>query len=1223
MGDLSQKFNLSLINVGIGLSRNNIIVPPGIMENIQNCNIHELGLGKRGGSSIFDNISGNPRLTGLKQFISSEGDRHIIRTTDDGKIYKDKDNTIKTGLSTVRGGEVLTETDFITHDNWDVTGAFVDVASKLDYVDIPSSGTATQQSANFLRTVKPNTVYEFIYKVSGLAGAALTCNITTAIASGATALTLSAGVQTTQFTTNASPGDFVLSVTGSSGGGTDLFILDNVSLREVINPIFDLSVYNEHLLMTNGVDVPQLFRGLRFLQPPAALIVGNADNGAGNLDNDIYSYKFTFVNSSGETTGSPVSNEVDVADNSLDGQVKVNFLPIGPSEIVSRKIYRTEGGGSTYKLLTTISDNTTIDFIDNISDDDLGVTIPSENTAATGSATTELGDQGIAVPGVLTPTLTGPGALKAVLAGDGAGNVNTGTHSYRVIFVDDEGVHSVSGTTSNVITVANSGVDGQVDLTDIPLGPPGTVVREIFRTIAGDTGNYFELVEIGDNTTTSFTDNVDDTDLGSDVVSNGGFDGAGTGWTATGNITVGAGTATYNSAGVGAGTVFQLVQTMARPPEESHAYELSYDISNMSGPDEAAISSFNILGFDEAGAIALDTGDGTHTKVLISASPVASITFSVVTSAASNWDLDNVLIREIPTVGEVIGIGDYTYKTVFLNVYGETTGSLESEIITTVAENGEVTLSDIPTGPDGVIARKIYRSLISPTTAPVGALAGLGAGNLEEDVYSYKVTFVNAAGESAGSPVSNEITVVDNSADGQIALTGVSVGPTGTTARRIYRTEGGGSVYKFLFNRPDNVTTTFNDNIGDGGLGDEIASSVHHLVATIPDNTTLTYTDRIGDVSLGAIIPTSNTAAARPNDWVEGNNPLWGFEHSAGNTEGVIFGGAPKNKNDIYIIPDGSFDASQENIRFFRLNTGDNNGLVGGMEFGNRPIVFTRKDPFIIDKTDLNPDNWTYRKAQWSGGAISQQTIVKVINDVHIMAPDGNIYKLSTTEKFGDYETASLTRATPDKLFDFNKWIVENVDFNYADQFHGEYVPELRAVRWWVVRQGESTVDTAMVYFIDFDRWVIQDNHASNSGFSASVSTIVEETDGSQTVYTGDYSGNVWKLDQTARNDNSNGYAAGFTTNEMLLPFEKFEDRREFDKFVGIYEEHASQDFTVSAFGDDGVETGPGTIDMTANYNDFKITQTNKRAVKLQMFNNAANEDFFIMGLTIFVKNLN
>lgn len=106
--------------------------------------------------------------------------------------------------------------------------------------------------------------------------------------------------------------------------------------------------------------------------------------------------------------------------------------------------------------------------------------------------------------------------------------------------------------------------------------------------------------------------------------------------------------------------------------------------------------------------------------------------------------------------------------------------------------------------------------LLAPI-ACTAALAGLGAGNVNTGTHSYKVTLVNAIGETNGSSASNAVTTT--AGDGQVNLTAIPLGTAGTTARKIYRTVAGGATYKFLTTIADNVTTIYTDNIADAALG--------------------------------------------------------------------------------------------------------------------------------------------------------------------------------------------------------------------------------------------------------------------------------------------------------------------------------------------------------------------------------------------------------------------
>lgn len=102
----------------------------------------------------------------------------------------------------------------------------------------------------------------------------------------------------------------------------------------------------------------------------------------------------------------------------------------------------------------------------------------------------------------------------------------------------------------------------------------------------------------------------------------------------------------------------------------------------------------------------------------------------------------------------------------------------------------------------------------APTIGPGVGLAGLGSGSLTAGAYSYKVTFVTAAAESAPSPASSTIYVSDPTTDGRVALTSVPLGGTSTASRKIYRSAVGqpNSAWYLLATISDNTTSTYSDN---------------------------------------------------------------------------------------------------------------------------------------------------------------------------------------------------------------------------------------------------------------------------------------------------------------------------------------------------------------------------------------------------------------------------
>lgn len=122
----------------------------------------------------------------------------------------------------------------------------------------------------------------------------------------------------------------------------------------------------------------------------------------------------------------------------------------------------------------------------------------------------------------LPPTTAPTTALANV-----AGNLSVGAYTYVVTFVGTTatgaGGVSPSGETlpspvsAPTLAVANPAAAGQVNLTNIPLGPSTggftTTARKIYRTVANGS-QYLLVGTINDNVTVIFTDNIGDNSLG-------------------------------------------------------------------------------------------------------------------------------------------------------------------------------------------------------------------------------------------------------------------------------------------------------------------------------------------------------------------------------------------------------------------------------------------------------------------------------------------------------------------------------------------------------------------------------------------------------------------------------------------------------------------------------------------------------------------------------------
>jgi hypothetical protein len=193
----------------------------------------------------------------------------------------------------------------------------------------------------------------------------------------------------------------------------------------------------------------------------------------------------------------------------------------------------------------------------------------------------------------------------------------------------------------------------------------------------------------------------------------------------------------------------------------------------------------------------------------------------------------------------------------------------------------------------GTLSGNLVFSTVSSAGACTAALAGLGAGNLSNGAYIYKVTFVTGIGETSLGTASNTITVVDKTTNGQVNLTGIPLGGTNVTSRKIYRTTVGTTNYFFLATIADNTTTIYTDNIADASLGVDNANDL--------ENSTALKIYRGADTAV--IVTSMNTALGmRAGDAITTGayNMAFGLDSLSNNTTGsrnVAIGVGALNSN--------------------------------------------------------------------------------------------------------------------------------------------------------------------------------------------------------------------------------------------------------------------------------------------------------------------------------------
>jgi hypothetical protein len=134
--------------------------------------------------------------------------------------------------------------------------------------------------------------------------------------------------------------------------------------------------YENYMFFGNGTTAYKYNSNFTRHGIPAATIptVATAPTGTGLTG--AYQYKITYVNSAlveGDVSTASVSYTA------TNENIRVT-VPVAPTSfgVGTRRIYRTEAGGTTFKRVATISDNTTTTYDDAIADGSLGTTAPTD-----------------------------------------------------------------------------------------------------------------------------------------------------------------------------------------------------------------------------------------------------------------------------------------------------------------------------------------------------------------------------------------------------------------------------------------------------------------------------------------------------------------------------------------------------------------------------------------------------------------------------------------------------------------------------------------------------------------------------------------------------------------------------------------------------------------------------------------------------------------------------
>lgn len=272
-------------------------------------------------------------------------------------------------------------------------------------------------------------------------------------------------------------------------------------------------------------------------------------------------------------------------------------------------------------------------------------------------------------------------------------------------------------------------------------------------------------------------------------------------------------------------------------------------------------------------------------------------------------------------------------------------------------------------------------------------------------------------------------------------------------------------------------------------------------------------------VDTGSAIANISSASA---DWTGTSHPKQIVLHDRNASRRGFAFGVPGLGKNIYYSASGSLqDYAGAGSGTLVADFQDGAGASCGVELGQDLLALGRQETFFIDDSSSTVANWGVYRAPWRGGVAHAGLVISAANTVFCMMEDGNIYNLQRAQELRDVRLASITRP-----FYIHNWIRENVDLTKIAQFHCAWDPQIQAIKWFMVRLGQNQVDICLVYYPFENKWAPPHDGYDNdlSGYRASASCTVLESTGEYRLYTGDYTGRTWSLEEANKSDNGEAY---------------------------------------------------------------------------------------------------
>lgn len=310
---------------------------------------------------------------------------------------------------------------------------------------------------------------------------------------------------------------------------------------------------------------------------------------------------------------------------------------------------------------------------------------------------------------------------------------------------------------------------------------------------------------------------------------------------------------------------------------------------------------------------------------------------------------------------------------------------------------------------------------------------------------------------------------------------------------------------------------------------------------------------------------TSFTAATMAADWTtDGERPSFGVVHRGR----LWLGGNNSDPHRLYATA-SSDHTDWSTPTTLSVYPGEGERLVGAVSF--RGYLYVFKYPagiYQIDTSSSTVGDWNARKISGAVGAVSQGTILEILNDVLFLDHAGNFHLLSAVDTEGDVSASNISAQK--SMDDFFR---RTIDLDRLRRAAGVWDWTRRHALFGLSQAGSTTNDIKIV--VDFSdprqgiRWFTSTRDVTQSLW------MRPDSEGGQVrpVY-GDDAGFIRLLNQTDRTKDGAFYGMNVLSAPMDFSFidDRLTDRIKTSQFLDVtYQPVDDTGFTLSVLWDGSV----------------------------------------------------